>query len=214
MVMPRALSFMKSTLFSLPFTWAVLALPALPLIWELWQNERYFPELMYESGLLSVQLLVLALLITPLQVVLKPAAVARSVVRFMLQRRRAVGVAAFGYGVLHTLFYVRQIAALDLIWLEALQGELLTGWLALFAMAVGAVTSNRWSQIKLGSRWKGVQRTAYGAALLTGLHWYWINQFLDELWVYVVPLAAAQLVRWALRRWRGRARAAFANEAG
>lgn len=187
---------------SLPVTWAVLALPALPFLFELYANERYFPELMYETGLLSVQLLVLSLLITPLQIILGNRAVARAPLRFLLRRRRALGVAAFGFAVLHTIFYARYTGALDLVRLEAFEPRLLLGWLALFAMTLGAATSNRWSQQRLGWRWKWVQRSVYSVALLTALHWWWIGQFVDELWVYLVPLLALQAARLGVRWYR------------
>ena len=191
-------SFLKTILNSHYTVWLVLALPAPALLADIARHERYYAEIMYESGLLSVQLMVLALAITPLLHILRWSNSAVVVLRWMQKRRRAIGVAAFGYALLHTFFYIRETGAFDLILLEMADIALTTGWLAFVIMTVLAVTSNNFSVRKLGRRWKLIQRTIYICAALTALHWLLIDQFLRELPIWSLPLIVLQTFRLLL----------------
>ncbi|MGL6043941.1 MAG: hypothetical protein ACRC1J_08460, partial [Sandaracinobacteroides sp.] len=83
--------------------WAALAVPA--CIW-LGQASLLDPadweELLHPTGELSARLLIAALVLTPL-LQLFPAS---AVLRWLVRNRRALGVAAFGYAVLHTALYI------------------------------------------------------------------------------------------------------------
>jgi sulfoxide reductase heme-binding subunit YedZ len=72
------------------------------------QPDVVFEDLLHPSGEWSVRLLILALMLTPL-VQLFPQA---QIVRWLVRRRRAFGVAAFGYAALHLLFYVLEMGTL------------------------------------------------------------------------------------------------------
>ena len=178
-------------------TWVLLAVPALPFITELWADEGYTPQLLYETGLWSVWLLVAALVISPLMRLAKGWPSTLNFIAIFRKRRRAIGVASFGYALLHVVFYVRYVDDIELILLEALDLPLTLGWLAFLALLIGAAASNKWAQQRLGRYWKLVQRTAYAAAVLTALHWWWIAQFLDELAFWCLVLGALQLLRMA-----------------
>jgi len=178
------------------FSWLVLALPAPALLADFFYHDRYYAEIMYESGLLATQLMVLALAISPLTQVFRAIPILLSALRWLLKRRRALGVAAFGYAAVHTGFYLRDIASLELAWLELEEPALLIGWFAFAVLLVLAATSNSASVRRLGPRWKTLQRSAYAAALLTAGHWYLIDQFLRELVVWMMPLALIQIVRY------------------
>ena len=117
------------------------------------------------------------------------------VLRWLILRRRAIGVASFSYAALHTFFYCREVGSLELIWLELGDLPLAVGWLAFVILTVLAATSNMFSVLKLGKNWKPIQRTAYFAALFTALHWYLIGQFLNELVVWFIPIAFLQFIR-------------------
>lgn len=185
-----------TTVLQSPYTfWLLLALPALPLLADIGVRERYYPEIMYESGLLSVQFLVLALLITPLMQILRPFKTVLAVLRWLQRRRRAIGVASFGYAVLHAFFYIRETGSLDEVLLEVLDMDLALGWVAMLLMTLLAATSNSWSVRLLGKKWRTIQRMAYFAAALTALHWIWIDQFLDDLWIWALPVIVFQIVR-------------------
>ena len=182
--------------------WLVLALPAFAFLHELVFNERYYAELMYETGLLATQLTVLALGISPLMKVSKGWKPLHRLAFWLQKRRRAIGVAAFAYTAFHTVFYIREIGSLELVLLNSLDHELLTGWIAMFLFTVLALTSNAMSQRWLGTRWKPVQRLAYGAAALTFLHWFLIGQFESHLYWWLVLLLGLQVVRllWPERK--------------
>ena len=57
---------LKNALNSPYAAWLVLFLPAPNLISALLEDNRYYAEIMYESGTLATQLMILALAITPL----------------------------------------------------------------------------------------------------------------------------------------------------
>lgn len=190
-----------SWLNTLAVTWLVLALPALPLLWEVFANERYYPELMHESGELSAKLLVLALAITPIHILANGRPKAQIVTRWLISRRRAIGVAAFAYAAFHAYFYVRDTGQLDLVILQLEDPDISLGWLAFLAMLLPAAISNKFSLVRLGRRWKMLQRLAYFAAILTALHWVWLRISYGELIALTAFTLALQLVRvWKLRQ--------------
>ena len=181
------------------FTWLLLFIPAPSLITALLQDNRYYAEIMYESGVLATQLTVIALAITPLMKISRHWALGLSLLRILQRRRRYIGIAAFGYALLHTLFYIREIGSLELILLELEELSLLVGWIGFFALLLLAATSNDASVRKLGRWWKRLQMTAYLAAALTALHWWLIGQFLDQLYYWFLPLMLIQAPRvWRL----------------
>ena len=98
------LPFIKTIFNHRFFLWFILAIPAPALLADIFEKNRYYAEIMYESGLLSVQLMVLALSLTPLQKLFKNWPSIRGGIRWLVKRRRAIGVASFGYAALHTFF--------------------------------------------------------------------------------------------------------------
>ena len=176
-------------------TWLVLFIPAIPLLWDLVEDNRYYAEIMYETGILATQFLVLALAITPLMRLTRSWPSGLAVMRWLQKRRRYIGVAAAGYGALHAIFYIRHTGSLELVFLELEEISLLTGWVVMVLFAALALTSNDTSVRRLGKWWKRLQMTAYGAALFTALHWWLIDQFLDQLVMWFAPLVLLQLPR-------------------
>jgi len=88
-----------------------------------------------------------------------------------MKYRRALGVAVFAYAMLHVLIYLIYRADAARIWGEAIEPDLLTGWIALFIFAPLAYTSrNLWLR-KLGKRWAALHKLIYPAAVLIGVHW-------------------------------------------
>ena len=180
--------------------WLLLALPGQHLIRDVLWPDLYYPELMYDSGSWSVIFMIAALALTPLMKLTGnwwP-------IFWLLQRRRAIGVASFGYAALHTFYYVRYVGNLELIILEAVELELLIGWLALVLLIVLAATSNTKSVRKLGRNWKRLQRLSYLAIGLSLLHWYWIYQFVPELTYWAAAIAALQVARVTITKWKSR----------
>ena len=180
--------------------WALLFLPSIPLLQDFIWRERYYAEMMYESGVWSVQLLVLTLSITPLSMVLKRFLIVQTLALWLLQRRRYFGVASFGYAIVHAALYAREVGDAATIWLEAFDWEFTTGWLAFFVMLLLALTSNQYSTRALGKNWKRLQRLSYFVAAGVLLHWLLFDQFLDVAFLWFGLLAGMKVVQIILRR--------------
>lgn len=175
--------------------WLLLALPAWPMLADFWHNDRYYPELMHDSGVLSAQLLVATLLVSPLIAILKNSALPVDILRWVTKCRRNLGVAAFAYAAIHLAFYLRETASLSLIMLEAVDLEMLIGWLSFFLLALLAATSNTWSVRRLLTRWKTLHLWAYPAVMLAFLHWYLFDSFINEVLTWFIILVLGKSVQ-------------------
>ena len=115
--------------------------------------------------------------------------------RWLLRRRRYIGVAVFAYAFLHTLVYLDRKQTIDLILEEGADFSMWTGWLAFGIFLVLAVTSNdRMVQI-LRQGWKNLHRWVYLAAALTFIHWILVAfDFLPGL-VHLLVLLGFELIR-------------------
>lgn len=178
--------------------WLVLALPAALMVGRFVSGEALAMDLYHPSGEMSVRLMVLALLPSPLADAFGP----NRFLRAWLAIRRNLGVAAFGYAVLHLAIY-----ALDMQQLSAMLAELpipgiWTGWLALLAMAIPAAISFDAAMRRLGRRWKTLQRLVYPAALLSLVHWLLLDWAWGPALVHLAPLVIAWLLRFTMRRGR------------
>ena len=119
---------------------------------------------------------------------------------WLLHRRRYLGVATFGYALLHPLFYLQKTAAIPTIMAESMAFEFWTGWLALLIFVALAAASNDRSVRILKAAWKKLHRWVYAAAALSFLHWIFIAfNFLPGL-VHALALAVLE----AIRIWKSR----------
>ena len=178
--------------------WTLLAIPAIPLLKDFIYDERYYAELMYESGFWSSLFLVISLAITPLRLLLKKYGPMKNLPRvfsWLIIRRRYLGVAAFAYALIHTAFYIRKIADLESILLDVKHIDLLLGWIALIIFLILAVTSNNYSVKVLGKRWKTLHRWVYLSAILTFTHWLMFDFFYKTIFVLFIPLLLIQIYR-------------------
>lgn len=176
---------------SKPLLWLLLALPAFWLVRAATAPDADLEELLHPSGEWSARLLIVALALTPLSMLLPQS----RVVRWLLARRRAIGVAAFGYAVLHAVFYIVAMGSLADILAELGATGIWTGWLALLLFVPLALTSNDASMRLMRAGWKRLQRLAYPAAVLTLVHWITIHDGLIAALAYFVPLGLLQLYR-------------------
>ena len=185
---------MSSALSSRFLFWLLLAVPAL-LVVTRWATapEPWLADYVADTGLWSARLLIVALSLTPLRALVGP----RPWVQWLIRRRRAIGVAAFFYLLLHLAFYVADMTRLDSILDEALIPSMLAGWLGLAAMLPPALASNDASMRLLGRRWKMVQRLVYAAALATLIHWLLVHDGRSEALLHFLPLALLQSMRLA-----------------
>ena len=176
---------------SRPLLWALLAVPALPMLAAALAPGADLEELLHPSGEWSARLMIFALMLTPLTRLLP----GNRAVRWLVARRRAFGVAAFGYAALHAIFYVVAMGNLGDMLAEIGATGIWTGWLALVIMVPLAITSNDAAMRALRAGWKRLQRLAYAAAVLTLLHWVTVHDGFGAALVHFAPLAMLQLYR-------------------
>ncbi len=146
--------------------WSLLAVPALLML----LTHADLMELTANSGTVAAHLITLALAITPLHQLARGAAWAKT----LLFHRRAIGVAAFAYALLHVVVYLMD-AGLETASAELALPAIWTGWFSFFILLGVATISNDKSQRWLGPRWKHLQRFAYVAALLGLIHWLLVH---------------------------------------
>lgn len=187
----------RRTLDSRYFIWALLALPSIPMIGALVSgssemNGKPVTEmLLHPTGEFSARFLIITMIMTPMRMLFPGS----GFWRWMIQRRRYFGVAAFVYALFHTLLYIVDMGSLQAILGEFLLLGIWTGWLAMFIFIPLAVTSTDSAVKKLGSRWKTLQRTVYIAAVATLLHWIFVHNNLGPALVHFLPLAGLECYR-------------------
>ena len=174
----------------------ILAIPALGLGLGYWQGQIDSMDLIQQTGEWSARLMILAMLLSPLV-----AAIGRRKwLTFLLFHRRWIGVAAFGYAVLHLCFYLIDMGNLDDILAEWLAPGIWTGWAAMVLMLPLALTSNDLAMRWLKAGWKRVQRLVYPSAVLVLLHWVWVHNNITAAFLHFLPLVILTLIR-VLKPW-------------
>ena len=172
--------------------WLLLSLPAILLVSGWWQGRIDSMDMLHPTGEWSARLMIVAMALSPLLSILGP----KRWLNWLVARRRAIGVAAFSYALLHLLFYIIDMGNLDDILAEWLAPGIWTGWAAFALMLPLALTSNDASMRWLRAGWKRLQRLVYPAALLTLLHWIWVHNSLAGALVHFVPLGLLLLARF------------------
>jgi len=186
--------------------WLALSLPALGLANQLANATE--PEavrlLLHPTGEFAARFLILTLLASPLVLLFRQAAFPR----WLRANRRAFGVAAFAYGLVHTGLYLVDAGAaggdFGRVVTELPELAIWTGWVAFAIFIPLAATSFDGAVRALGPGWKSLQRWTYGAAVLTLLHWAALNDWggIGPALVHFGPLAALEAYRlwfWYLR---------------
>ncbi len=170
-----------------------LAAPAAVLLGRYGHGALDSMEMLHPTGEWSARLMIAAMLLTPLG-----AAVGRrSWLLWLTARRRWIGVAAFGYAVLHLIFYLIDMGNLPDILAEWRAPGIWTGWAAMLLMLPLALTSNDVAMSWLKAGWKQLQRLVYPAATLVLLHWVWVHNSTTAAFLHFLPLVMLTLVRLA-----------------
>lgn len=172
--------------------WLLLAIPAILLVSGWWQGRIDSMDMLHPTGEWSARLMILAMALSPLLSILGP----KRWLSWLVMRRRAIGVAAFAYALLHLIFYLIDMGNLEDILAEWLAPGIWTGWAAFALMLPLALTSNDASMRWLRAGWKRLQRLVYPAALLTLLHWIWVHNSMTGALVHFVPLGLLLLARF------------------
>ncbi len=130
--------------------WLLLALPAFAML----SAGAEPAKMLHPSGETSARLMIFAMMIGPLSDLIGQ----RGWLRWLLRHRRHIGVAAFGYAALHTLFYLRDMewSFADML-AEFDAPGIWTGWVALLIMLLPALASNDAAMRMLRRNWKRVQ---------------------------------------------------------
>ena len=179
-------------LSSKPFLWVLLSLPAVAMIWTYSTEPEIWPgDLLHPSGEWSARLIILALMLTPLSMIFR----GRRWAAWLVRRRRAFGVAGFGYALLHLLFYLLDMETAKNVLAEIGALGIWTGWAAFLLFLPLAITSNDASMRALKAGWKKLQRLAYPAAFLTLAHWMFIHDNVVAGLLNFAPLALLQAWR-------------------
>lgn len=147
--------------------WVALTIPLMWLAYEFVIQRSGGGKLFYWSGVFSIWLILAALAVTPHIRLFRTAPWNR----WLTVRRRHIGVAAFGYGILHTVYWMQQTTVQGIL-SSIFEMVTLVGWVALVIFLAMAVTSNDWSVRRMGTGWKTLQRWIYLAAPLALLHWF------------------------------------------
>lgn len=182
--------------------WAVLSLPAAGILYDATTSTdpRVIHHLLHPTGEFSARFMIIAMMATPLTLLLRgwrgP--------RWLVKNRRYFGVAAFGYALLHTVFYIMDRGTLDRILSQVSHLDIWTGWLAFLIFIPLAVTSMDYFVKKMGPNWKSLQRWTYPAAVLTLVHWAALHNWESPAaaLVHFAPLTALEAYRiwyWYLR---------------
>ena len=159
----------------------------------------YYPQMMRESGVISVWYLVLTLSVTPTLLILRRLKRGQKLGAWLLKRRKHFGLASFFFAAIHVTHYVRETADLGYILGEATRTDYLMGWAGFLIMLVLALTSNRWATRKLGRNWKPLHRTLYPGAACIFLHWYLFLTVTQTLVIWLSLVVAAKLIHVILR---------------
>jgi len=156
-------------------TWLLYMLGLLPVPWLLYLAQSGalgrdpIKALEHELGEIALQLLIAGLCVTPLR---------KHLGLNLLKFRRAVGVLAFTYVVLHLAVWV----VLDMsllwgqMWADVWKRPYITIGMAGFVVLLPlAITSNNLSVRKLGAAtWRKLHKLTYLAVLLGGIHYLWL----------------------------------------
>ena len=179
--------------------WLVLALPGAWILgrWAMTPGAYGYGHAIADSGDWAAWLLMVTLAVTPIRLAWRRSAIAK----WLVKRRRDLGVASFGYAALHTIVYLDKKGALAFAADELRQDFIWAGWLALLLFVPLAVTSNDASMRALKRSWKRLHRLVYPAAILTFLHWIWSAFDPTTAWIHAGVLAAIEIARlWLQRR--------------
>lgn len=182
--------------------WVVLSIPAIPMLVDLItsDNPRIIHRLVYPTGEFAARFLIIAMMITPLMMLLPKWRGPR----WLMRRRRYIGVAAFGYAAAHTVFYLIDKGAIAITSAELGKTLIWTGWLAFLIFVPLAITSTDGWVRRLGTSWKPLQRWVYAAAALTLLHWAVLHNWGGSVpaLIHFGPLIALQAYRvwWNFNR--------------
>lgn len=182
-------------------TWAVYVLYLLPVPVLLYMAQtgglgrEPVKALEHELGEIAIQLLIIGLCISPLR-------------RFagvnLLKFRRAFGILAFVYVLLHLLVWaVLDVQSLERVWADIVKRPYITVGMGAFVLMLPLiVTSNNWAVRRLGQAWRNLHLLAYPIALLAAVHFIWVRKgFQIEPILYLAVIVGLLALRVRTSVW-------------
>ena len=145
--------------------------PFVRLLYKFFTNDLTINPIQYleqQTGLAAVTILVLSLATTPMRILFNW--------RQPTKHRRALGLYAFFYALLHVIIFVAIDYGFNLnLLLEATfeKRYTLVGSNAFILLLALAVTSFNWWMKKLGKKWKTLHKAVYLIAPLVIVHFAW-----------------------------------------
>ena len=177
-----------------PTFWALLCLPAMLMMRPYVFGDVIAMDMLRPTGEWSARFMIAAMVLSPLLSLIGP----RPWLSWLIQRRRALGVAAFGYAILHLIFYIIDMGNLDDILAEFWALGIWTGWAAILLFVPLGLTSNDASMRALKAGWKRLQRLVYPAAVFVLVHWIFIHNDLGSALLHFIPLVLIVAARYFL----------------
>ncbi|OWU85575.1 sulfite oxidase [Oceanicola sp. 22II-s10i] len=180
--------------------WPLYIIGALPPAWLIWSGFTGrlgvdpVKVMEHQMGEWGLWLLIAGLTITPLQ-------------RFagvrLVKYRRAIGLLAFFYIVLHLLIWlVLDVQIVSQIIADIYKRPYITIGMAAFVLMIPlALTSNNWSIRKLGPKWRQLHKLVYLVVPLGGIHFLMlVKGFQIEPLVYLAVIVGLLALRLVPRR--------------
>lgn len=161
-------------------------------------EKSVYEFLLHPTGELAARFMIIAMMLTPLRMLFPKA----KFWAWMIQRRRYLGVAAFLYALIHTVFYLVHKDGLDKVFAELGSFGIWTGWLAFVIFIPLAITSNDYSVRRMGAGWKRLQQLVYIAAIATLIHWIFIHNEFGGALAHFIPLGLLETYRLIANRKR------------
>lgn len=182
---------MLMKIWNSPYTfWLLLALPSFGMIAGAFSGDD-LEHLLHPTGEFAARFMIIAMMLTPLKMLFPKS----RPLQWLMRRRRYLGVAAFGYAALHTLYYVIDLGSMSAVLTDFVKLGIWTGWLAFVIFVPLALTSNDWSVRVMGGKWKALQRFTYVAAVATLAHWIFLEYEFGPALAHFLPLAALEAYR-------------------
>lgn len=199
-------------LLSSPYVlWVLLAIPSIPFLIDLVLADQYYSEMMHRTGVISTQLLVFTVSISPMVKILKKLSFTKPLRAWLLKSRRYFGVASFVYAFIHLVLYIRDVYYLTDMLDEVLTWKMGSGWIAMIVFMPLVFTSNNYSIKKLAKKWKVLQRLTYIVVIASFVHWLTLHLFYDLALQWLAIVIGAKLVHlyfytnaWRLKSRRAR----------
>ncbi len=176
--------------------WLLYPLGVLPCVWSFYLGftgglgVEPIKALEHRLGETALQLLIVGLAITPVR---------RHLGLSLIKFRRAIGLLAFFYVLMHLLVWLfMDVAIVSQIWADIIKRPYITVGMGAFVLMMPlALTSNNWSIRKLsGAGWRRLHKLTYAVVLLGALHFLMLTKGLQlEPLIYLLVIALLLCLR-------------------